>query len=193
MGPANSYFVNYMPVQNPVWSALFYWGKMTENNLGQVMRLDYSLADDTLYSLEFGREFSYCNPIRRYLQPIVNTVEFMTNFTVLDDAVYGTIYEFNPYFAFRWYQFPWQRFLATSVAIGEGVSYVSRVPYTEQLNSDEPKKFLNFLLFEITIALPRYKHVELVARVHHRSGAFGLYHANNSGSTAVGLGLRYRF
>lgn len=166
---------------------------MTEDNLGEVMRLDYNLARDTLYSLELGRELNICNPIRRYLQPIVNTVEIMGNFTLLDDAVYGAIYEINPYIALRWNQFIWKNFLDTSIAIGEGVSYASRVPYTEQLHSDEPKKFLNFLLFELTFALPTCRQLELVARVHHRSGAFGLYHANNSGSTAVGLGLRYRF
>lgn len=178
---------------DPEWSALVYWGKMTEDNLGQVLRLNYTLANDTLYSLEFGHVLSKHNSFKRYLQPIVPMVEFMANFTVLDDAVYGPLYEINPYFAFRWNRFPWQNFLCTSIALGEGVSYVNRVPYTEQLHSDETKKFLNFLLFEITFALPSCPQFEIVARIHHRSGAFGFYHANNSGSTAVGLAIRYRF
>lgn len=186
--------INYCLLDTePRWSALLYYGKMTENNLGQVMRLDFSLANDTLYSFELGYQFRRDNPLRRFFQPMISTFEFMANVTLLDDAVYGTIYEVNPYLAGRWNNFPWNRVIKTSIAVGEGVSYVSRVPYTEQLNSDQPRRLLNFLLFEITFASPCYPNLELVARIHHRSGVFGFYHANNSGSTAVGLGVRYRF
>jgi hypothetical protein len=165
---------------------------MTNNNLGQVVRGDISIDYDTLYSFELGKELDCCNPMRKFLQSILSTIELIGNFTVLDDT-YGTIYEVNPYLAFRWNQFPWNRIIKTSFALGEGVSYVSKVPYAEQFNSDKPRRLLNFLLFEATVALPNHPEWELVGRIHHRSGVFGFYHANNSGSTAVGLGIRYRF
>lgn len=174
------------------WSFLLYYGKMTNDTLARVVRFDYTLNRDTLYSIEIAKEFPPCSSMRQFLAPIVNTVELRGNLTFLDDT-YGTIVEFNPYLAFTWNQFPWTCKLRTIVSLGEGLSYVSKVPYSEEKNSDQPKHLLNFLLLDIAFALPCYPQWELVTRIHHRSGVFGLYHANNTGSTAVGLGLRYRF
>lgn len=174
------------------WSALFYIGKMTKDNLGQVLVLDYTLDRDTLYSFEIAKELDYCNAFRRFFQPVVNSIDLRANFTLLDDT-YGTIYEFNPYFTLNWYQFPWCRQVKTTFSFGEGLSYVSKVPYTEEKNSDESRKLLNFLLFEVAFAAPCHPEWEIIARVHHRSGAFGIYHANNAGSTAIGIALRYHF
>jgi hypothetical protein len=33
----------------------------------------------------------------------------------------------------------------------------------------------------------------LAARIHHRSGAYGLYHAKNAGSNVVGIAIKYLF
>lgn len=189
----NSYFCScYDNTYYPKWFVLLYLGKMTNDNLGQVMMLDYTLDKDTLYSIEIGKELSPCNIFRKYLQPVVSTVDVRANFTVLDDT-YGTIYQFNPYFALNWNNFIWCRYVKTTLTFGEGFSYVTKIPYAEVHNSDEEKKLLNFLLFEVAFALPSRPRWELIARIHHRSGAFGLYHANNTGSTAIGAALRYRF
>lgn len=174
------------------WSILFYLGKMTNDNLGEVATFDFSLNSDTLYSLEIGKELNPCNPFRVYFEPVVSSIDFRTNLTLLKDT-YGKLTEFNPYIAVNWCHFPWCKFIKTTLSVGEGVSYVSKVPYTEEHNSDQAKRLLNFLLFEIAFALPRHPQFELIARIHHRSGVFGLYHANNTGSTAVGLALRYWF
>lgn len=174
------------------WFVLFYYGRMTNDTLGQVLTFNYTLDKASLYSLEIGKELHPCNLFRRYLQPVVSTVDIRANFTVLDDTR-GTIYEFNPYFALNWNQFIWCRYLKTTATFGEGMSYVTKVPFAESYNSDQERKLLNFLLFELAFALPQCPNFEVIARVHHRSGAFGLYHANNAGSTAIGIALRYRF
>ncbi|MBA2653620.1 MAG: hypothetical protein H0U71_00945 [Gammaproteobacteria bacterium] len=176
----------------PQWFALIYYGKMTNDNLGEVIAFNYSLNKDTLYSLEIGKELNPCNPVRRFLQPIMSSVDFRGNFTVLQDT-YGDILEFNPYIAFNWYHFPWRHKFKTTISVGEGISYVTKVPYSEEKNSEEAKKLLNFLLLDLAFGLPSHPEWEIIARIHHRSGAFGLYHANNTGSTAVGLALRYWF
>lgn len=176
----------------PNWFVLFYLGKMTNNDLGQVIKLHMSFDDDTLYSLEVGKELSPGNSFRQFFQPIVSTVDVRGNLTILDDY-YGCIYEFNPYFTLNWRNFPWCHTLLTTIAIGEGLSYVSKVPYAEEKNSDQPKRLLNFLLFEIAFAMPCHPEWEFLLRIHHRSGAFGIYHANNAGSTAVGVAVRYHF
>lgn len=176
----------------PKWFGLIYIGKMTNDNLGQVLTFNYSFDQDTLYSLEIGKELHPCNIFRRFLQPVVTSVDVRANVTVLDDTN-GTIYEVNPYFALNWRNRIGCRFLRVTASFGEGISYVSRVPFAEARNSDQQKQLLNFLLFELAFALPQQPRLELVARIHHRSGVFGLYHATNDGSTAIGLALRYYF
>jgi hypothetical protein len=46
---------------------------------------------------------------------------------------------------------------------------------------------------EITFADPDNKNVELVLRLHHRSGIFGLIDGVSTGSTFVTTGIRVRF
>jgi hypothetical protein len=174
----------------PEWFTSFYLGEMTNNQLGRVLIGDFSLNPTTLYSIEIGKELSPNNPFRCFFQPIMSSISVRANFTFLKDQ-YDKICEINPYIAFDW-KFP-ARFLNAALSIGEGLSYVSKVPFAEEMYSDQTKKLLNFLLCDLTFSLPKLPQWEAGIRVHHRSGAFGLYHANNSGSTAIGVVLRYRF
>src|SRR5262245_23564687 len=52
---------------------------------------------------------------------------------------------------------------------------------------------MNYLLLEATFALPTHPYLQLVVRIHHRSGAHGLYHAGNTGSNVIGLRIRYLY
>ena len=52
---------------------------------------------------------------------------------------------------------------------------------------------LHFFSPEITIADPDNKDLELVLRLHHRSGIFGLMDGITSGSTIITTGIRVRF
>lgn len=175
------------------WAVLGYWGRMTNETLGAVVGSNYTFADETIYSLEFTHVLSPQNAFRRFFQPFVSTVEVNANFSYRDDPA-GPIYEFNPYFSIRWTNFPWNKYVPTTMAIGEGLSYDSSVPSVElKDNPDDANNLLNFIMLEATFALPKYPQLEFVLRAHHRSGVFGLYRSENSGSTAVGLGIRYRF
>jgi len=92
----------------------------------------------------------------------------------------------------RWITFPWNRHLDTSVAIGGGLSVTSEVPVLEKRDPDNRRAatLLHYLLIEAAVGLPSSSW-SLVARVHHRSGIFGLF--SHSGSNVLALGLRYRF
>lgn len=174
------------------WAVMFYAGETTQNTLGQVFSGDINSNGNALYSLELSHQLSKTNPFRHFLQPFVGTVEVVGNVTYRHDIL-GPIYEFNPYLSFRWNHFPWNKVILTSLALGEGISYDTRPPTIEQRNSDQTQHTLNYLMFEVTAALPQYPQWELISRIHHRSGVFGLYGAGNNGSTAIGLGLRYHF
>jgi len=105
-------------------------------------------------------------------------------------------WETNLLAIFRWNTFLWERWLPTTVAIGEGFSYASQNPYLEQAHH-EPRgthRTLNYLLFEITLApLIAEGHWSLVARIHHRSGVFGRLHNVWGGSDYVGTGIKFVF
>jgi hypothetical protein len=174
------------------YAFLLYYGAMTCNTLGHVIKLNYSIDDEQLYSGEFTYVFRPDQGIRRYFGPVFQSIEANFNFTVHDD--HGrSFYEFVPYLSFRWKKFPWTNYLKTSISLGEGVSWASNISTREWRDSKDPQKFLNYLNLEMTAALPSFPRLELVGRFHHRSGVFGLYRSTNSGSTAAGLAVRWYF
>lgn len=47
-------------------------------------------------------------------------------------------------------------------------------------------------MMELALGLPQYPQIALISRIHHRSEAYGLL-ANEGGSNALAIGLKYRF
>ena len=147
----------------------------------------------------FATEVNYTpdpnNIFRRLFSYIKATFEVSGNITYQDDKN-GSLFEFNPYFDIRWNHFPWNHFIKTSIAIGEGISYATRHPFQEVRDpkkAEEAKTLLNYLMFEVGLSLPKYPQWQVFFRIHHRSGAYGLFCRGLIGSTAIGFGLRYRF
>ena len=104
-------------------------------------------------------------------------------------------WEFNGLAAARWLPFPWDKYLDTSFAFGAGLSYASETPKVEEQRRGEgqTQSFLSYLMLELEFALPEAQHWSVITRVHHRSGAFGLFNGVTGGSNAVAFGVRYRF
>ncbi len=92
----------------------------------------------------------------------------------------------------RWSAFPWNHVAATTLALGEGASYVDTIPAYEGTSEQGVEKLLNLLVLELTIAPPGRPEWALLLRVHHRSRAWGLY-ARNGESNFFLLGIKYRF
>lgn len=181
------------PNQPERYGVLLYAGRITNSTLGQVVGMNFTLDEEKLYSIELTRTFAGDGPVRRYFGPMFQRFWLNFNVTYHDDPFKGNIYEFAPFISGHWRILNWHRKLQIHFAVGEGISYVTKVPMREFRNSDSPKKVLNYLMFEFSFTSPQCPQLELVARIHHRSGVFGLYNANNSGSTAVGLAVRYFF
>jgi hypothetical protein len=102
-------------------------------------------------------------------------------------------FEFNALAVLRWLPFPWDRYLDTSMAVGEGLSYATDDPEIEVEKHDRTSRLLNYLMFELAVVVPHRPQWTLFARVHHRSGVFGLFDGVSGGSNVVGAGLRYAF
>jgi len=145
------------------------------------------------------------------------SAEFDTSYRLLAVAIGNQIYQYNEHLVFelegqavqhlgdqshaewngvfiaRWLTFPWNHKLRTSFAFGEGVSYATKTPNIEKIHNENVSHFLNYLSIEFTFALPQTNRFQLLARVHHRSGAYGLYNDVKGASNAVGLGIRCEF
>jgi hypothetical protein len=101
-------------------------------------------------------------------------------------------WEFTASVNLRWVVFPWNRWVETSLALGEGLSWATEIPKLEKAdptNSDN-SQLLNYILLEITFAVPESSW-SLVTRIHHRSGVWGLF--GHTGSNIIEAGIRYRF
>lgn len=102
-------------------------------------------------------------------------------------------WETNALVVARWNPFFWDDYIDTSLAVGEGLSYASEIPEVERKRHQETARLLNYLLFELTLALPRYPNLQATAVMHHRSGAFGLFSGVQGGSNFIGYGVKYLF
>ncbi len=87
-----------------------------------------------------------------------------------------------------------------SFAVGEGLSYATRNPELENPRKDifglqyreHSRPFLNYLLFEVAGRAPLMpENMMLFLRIHHRSGAFGMYCPPTCGSNFVTYGARF--
>ncbi len=101
-------------------------------------------------------------------------------------------WEFTGSVNLRWVVFPWNRYVATTAAIGEGLSWATEIPALEKADptNTENAQLLNYILLEVTFAIPDSPW-SLVTRIHHRSGVWGLF--GHSGSNILEAGIRYRF
>lgn len=102
-------------------------------------------------------------------------------------------WEFNALLDLRWHLFPWDKYVETSFAGGLGLSYAVEVPEVEVADNGESQRLLGYLLFELTLGLPKYPRWDLVVRIHHRSGVFGLFGGVHGGSNYICGGIKYKF
>jgi len=102
-------------------------------------------------------------------------------------------WEFNGLPVFRWYPMPWDEYIDTNVAIGAGLSYALKTPPIEEIGVCDTPKLLGYLMFELSFPVDRIPCWSFVTRIHHRSGANGLFDNRLDASNAFGFGVRYDF
>ncbi|OGT11818.1 MAG: hypothetical protein A2X77_06405 [Gammaproteobacteria bacterium GWE2_42_36] len=176
------------------WSLMGYWGRTCKEPIGSLIRGQFTSANETLWSTEVAYRLAETNWLRSFFHPVIPVVQVAGNVTYRDGLYnHADIAEFDPYLIFRWEQFPWNHVVDTTLAFAEGVSYVTQVPWVEERYNDDTARFLNYLMFEATFAMPSHPEWQFLVRIHHRSGAYGLYGAGNTGSNNLGVGIRYYF
>lgn len=103
-----------------------------------------------------------------------------------------THWEFNGLVIWRWTEFPWNAYLKTTVAVGDGLSYATEVPplELESHTNTGAARLLDYFVLETTFAPPWADNWALVTRVHHRSGVKGLFGDVHGGSNIIAVGIK---
>jgi hypothetical protein len=163
-----------------------YGGRYSDDRLTQAVLsrpLDY--MDSHLAVAALSREFAFESPAHQW------EIEGQAGRHFGDQ----THWEFNVLAIYRWQRFPWDRFVRTTAAVGEGVSYATRVPPLEVASptNEGAARLLNYILIELTFAPPAETDWSLVFRIHHRSGVYGLFGDVDGGSNVIAGGIKWRF
>jgi hypothetical protein len=164
------------------WFFTLYGGVHVQPDLEHALTFQWQSFDDSyMVVAALGRE------LWRYKQWISIEAEGQAGKFLGDDDGW----QFNGLFIGRWNKFPWDHYVDTSFAIGEGMSYNTEVTTVEKEDDEDAGNWLNYLMFELTLGLPDHPRWDLVYRIHHRSSVRRLIGAG--GSNYVTLGIKYSF
>jgi len=82
-------------------------------------------------------------------------------------------------------------FFPANAAYGQGLSYALEKPELDQDADADPTQLLHYFFIEFSFDLPNVSyHPQLIFRIHHRSGVFGMYCGNRCGSNIPVVGFR---
>lgn len=167
------------------WAFTLYTVWLSEEQLGDTLLFQAALSDSQLYVAALSRKIGSLN-------------------AHIDAEIEGQVakhagpiqrhWEVNGLGTLRWKTFPWDKYLDTTAATGLGLSFAFDEPLFEVEAHDRSNKWLVYIMVELTFSLPEIPQWALVARVHHRSAAYGTFEDDLEGaSNSAGLGLKYRF
>lgn len=99
-------------------------------------------------------------------------LEFRGGVGVVDQNSGGIFMNYMTDLTLRWRDFPWNRYVLTSVGVGGGFWYSEKVlAIDRQRHEGEDRSHLKFYLpMELTLACPKYPRLEAFLFNHHASG-----------------------
>jgi hypothetical protein len=101
-------------------------------------------------------------------------------------------WEFNVLGVIRRTALPWDETIDMSLAGGLGLSYATERPEAEIDFEGDTERLLVYWMLEADAAIPKADAWSVLARLHHRSPAYGLF-GDGGGANVLAVGLRYRF
>ncbi len=180
------------------WSLAGYVCTTGEQSFGQILAGNFSRIHETIYTVEGAYALAKDNLICRFFYPLFDTIQTAAAITYRHECPHHQkAWEGDLFLVGRFSRFPWNNYLLTTFAFGDGISFASDNLYSDgdsTLPREHCSRFLNYLMLEISLALPRFPNIQFLLRLHHRCTAWGTYSKSASaGSTSVGFGLRYIF
>jgi len=165
------------------WALTVYETKLTGDNL----------TDTFFMQSKYEHSYLVACALSKMIGPFNKNIDVGFEGQVVKHYIGQHHLEFNALIVARWEPFPWDDYLDTSFAMGEGVSYATKTPEIEAKYHAHTSQFLDYMMFELAFAVPKVDHWSVVARIHHRSGAWGLFHGVSGASNSLGFGVRYTF
>ena len=166
------------------WFATGYWGIFTPKDLSE------SWMD--LYTEPNGRGFfgvSIGKELYHWTKHLTIEFEgFIGQHYFEDDGQTRMFGELAAVFLLRYRGFPWDEYVRTTAAFGEGVSQYTMTPPSDD---EYETARLNYLAWELTFGLPDVPQFDLVYRIHHRSSF--REKLGNGSNNYYSFGLRYFF
>ncbi len=165
-------------------------GQGTNENLsqimgGQVSRAPYEMIA-TSYSTKLADYDTFLYILRNML--VEGEIQVASHYGNQDFIEY--VANLN----LRFYEFPWNNTIKTTLAFGIGASYASDIPELETIRvGNHDSHELIYLGGELTLAAPSWQNFETVFRIHHRSGAWGTVNSITGGSNYLNAGIRYKW
>ena len=164
------------------WFFTIYGGPAAKPDLENVLIFNMRFEDDTYIAVA---------ALARELWRYKNWISFEVEGQV--GKYFGQEHQgqFSGLIIGRWNWFPWDKYLETSFAVGDGLSYNTEISDIELEDDEDAGRWLNYLMFELTLGLPKYPRWDFVYRVHHRSSIKRTIGAG--ASNFIGFGIKYSF
>ena len=169
--------------EHATWSITLYGGRLTADGLDEIVSISPDMEDAYIAVLALAKEFGVTGRHIRWEVEAQASKHFGRQ----------NHWEFNALLVGRWVTFPWDRYVDTEFAVGDGLSYATEVPRLEAKTHRRTQRLLNYLMFELSFSAPYHPEWALVTRLHHRSGLFGLFGGVRGASNVLTVGIRYRF
>lgn len=165
------------------WYVTLYGGQGADSDLGDMFSFQADFENVYLLALAVERGlYTYSDKFRFEVEGIV-----VKYFGRQENA------EFDALITARWLYFPWNDYLNTTFAVGDGISVATEVPdFEEETHNGNATQVLNYLMFELTFGLPQLPRWSFITRIHHRSGMFGLFDGVHGAFNSLCFGLRYQ-
>lgn len=162
-------------------------GVGTSADLPELPEGDYHIEDSYFISIAYSKEF-----LNFEQAPVFGNISFELEGQVGRHFGMQNHFEFIAAALMRFNSFPWDDYIDTSFAIGDGLSYATSYPEIEIKYDNARQRLLNYLVFEIEFKKPESPW-SFVSRIHHRSGVYGLFGDVEGGSNFLTIGVRKKF
>lgn len=181
------------------------YGKSSESAFETALVSDYEASPESNYLVggSWGRELNE----RAFGMPLVSTVNVGTQW-FNERGLQGDGYGVTVYYKlhYRW-RLPWTQ-TRVRLGLGEGLSYVSRIPLSEArdftMKHSQSEKLLNHLEWTIDLPLRQFtpmaglftgpiKEMHVGFVVWHRSSIYGLLAETGGGSNFMGFGIEAQY